>query len=60
MKVVVAARNVNKAVLQGLAETHGATLIACDASEPTSVSAMFAEVANKLGTPRLVVHNIDG
>ncbi len=54
MKVAVAARNVNKAALQTLAEAHGATLVACDASDPASVAAMFEEVSSKLGTPRLV------
>lgn len=60
MQVAVAARNVDKPALQALAKEHGTTLIACDASEPASVTAMFAEVSRSLGTPRLVVHNIDG
>jgi len=60
MRVAVAARNVDKAALQTLAEDHGALLVACDASDPASVTTMFEEVSSKLGTPRLVVHNIDG
>lgn len=60
MKVAVAARSVEKPVLKALEEEHGVTLIACDASDPDSVSAMFEEVSGRLGTPRLVVHNIDG
>ena len=33
---------------------------ACDAAEPAAVEQLFADVARDLGTPRLVVHNIDG
>jgi len=60
LKVAVAARNVDKPVLQALARDHGVSLVACDASVPESVAAMFEEVSRTLGTPRLVVHNIDG
>lgn len=60
LKVAVAARNVDKPVLQALAREHGVSLVACDASVPGSVAAMFEEVSRTLGTPRLVVHNIDG
>jgi NAD(P)-dependent dehydrogenase (short-subunit alcohol dehydrogenase family) len=60
LKVAVAARDVDKPVLQALAQDHGVTLIACDASVAASVAAMFDEVSRTLGTPRLVVHNIDG
>ena len=60
LKVAVVARNVDKPVLKALAQDHGVALVACDASVPASVAAMFDEVSHTLGTPRLVVHNIDG
>jgi NAD(P)-dependent dehydrogenase (short-subunit alcohol dehydrogenase family) len=60
MQVAVAARDVAKPVLTALARDHGVTLIACDASDPGSVSSLFDEVGRRLGAPRLVVHNIDG
>lgn len=60
MHVAVAARDTEKPVLKALAQEHGVTLIACDASEPAAVAALFGEVARRLGPPRLVVHNIDG
>ena len=60
VKVAVAARDVDKPALKALARDHGVTVIACDASVPASVAAMFNEVARTIGTPRLVVHNIDG
>ena len=60
VKVAVAARDPDKPVLKALAQDHGVTLIACDASVPESVAAMFNEVSRTLGAPRLVVHNIDG
>lgn len=60
MWVAVAARDTDKPVLKSLAQDHGVTLIACDASEPASVTALFEEVVHRLGPPRLVVHNIDG
>ena len=60
MQVAVAARDTEKPVLKTLAQDHGVTLIACDASEPASVTSLFDEVARRLGPPRLVIHNIDG
>ena len=60
MKVAVAARDPNKAVLQALQKTHGVTLYQCDASEPAAVESLFQNVARDIGTPSLVVHNIDG
>jgi NAD(P)-dependent dehydrogenase (short-subunit alcohol dehydrogenase family) len=60
MRVAVAARNPDKPVLQNLEETLGVSRYACDASEPKSVEALFQNIARALGTPRLVVHNIDG
>jgi NAD(P)-dependent dehydrogenase (short-subunit alcohol dehydrogenase family) len=60
MKVAVAARNIEKSVLENLKADYGVTLIACDAADPASVTAMFDSVSTSLGAPRLVVHNIDG
>jgi NAD(P)-dependent dehydrogenase (short-subunit alcohol dehydrogenase family) len=60
MRVAVAARNPEKAVLQKLASDYGARCYACDAREPDSVKELFDAVAGDLGAPKLVVHNIDG
>jgi NAD(P)-dependent dehydrogenase (short-subunit alcohol dehydrogenase family) len=60
MRVGIAARNLDKPVLRELAETHGVKLYACDASNPTEVERLTQDVVRDLGTPTLVVHNIDG
>jgi NAD(P)-dependent dehydrogenase (short-subunit alcohol dehydrogenase family) len=60
MRVVVAARNPEKAVLETLEKMHGVRRFACNASEPASVDQLFKNVVQDIGTPRLVVHNIDG
>src|SRR5246127_3742880 len=60
MSVGVAARNPDKPVLQDLEKTHGVRRYACDASEPAAVAMLFLNVVRDLGTPTLVVHNIDG
>src|SRR5258705_10731131 len=60
MRVGVAARNPGKAVLETLEKTHGVRRYACDASEPAAVAQPFETVVRDIGTPRLVVHNIDG
>lgn len=60
MRVGVAARNPEKAVLQSLEKIHGVRRYACDASEPAAVAQLFENVVQDIGTPRLVVHNIDG
>jgi NAD(P)-dependent dehydrogenase (short-subunit alcohol dehydrogenase family) len=60
MRVAVAARNPDKPVLKTLADQSGVRLYQCDASEPASVASLFESVRNDLGSPRLVVHNIDG
>jgi NAD(P)-dependent dehydrogenase (short-subunit alcohol dehydrogenase family) len=60
MQVAIAARNPDKPVLTALAKELGVTLVACDAADVQSVAALFDEVTERLGTPRLVVHNIDG
>jgi NAD(P)-dependent dehydrogenase (short-subunit alcohol dehydrogenase family) len=60
MSVAVAARNPDKPVLAELVSAHGVRLYPCDASEPAQVENLFDEVTRDLGTPTLVVHNIDG
>ncbi|MFT7245148.1 MAG: NAD(P)-dependent dehydrogenase (short-subunit alcohol dehydrogenase family) [Candidatus Azotimanducaceae bacterium] len=60
MKVAIAARNPDKASLKELAATLGVALYQCDGAEPESVAALFNSVKADLGSPRLVVHNIDG
>jgi len=58
--VAVAARNPDKSVLQNLEKTLGVRRYACDASEAAEVEQLFQNVVRDLGTPTLVVHNIDG
>lgn len=60
MRVAVAARNPEKTVLQKLASDHGVRCYPCDARDPGSVVELFRVVADDLGPPKLVVHNIDG
>jgi len=60
MRVGVAARDPDKPVLQELEKAHGVRRYACDAGEPAEIARLFESVARELGTPRLVVHNIDG
>ena len=60
MKVAIAARSPDKPVLENLEKKHGVRRYACDASEPASVERLFHDVVRDLGSPTLVVHNIDG
>lgn len=60
MRVAVAARNPDKPALQALEAKHGTARYACDASNPVGVEQLFKDVARDLGSPTLVVHNIDG
>ena len=60
MRVCVAARNPEKAVLETLEKMHGVRRYACDATDPAAVAQLFENVVRDIGTPRLVVHNIDG
>ena len=60
MRVAVAARNPDKPVLHALEKTHGVRRYSCDASESAAVEALFSRVVQDLGSPTLVVHNIDG
>jgi NAD(P)-dependent dehydrogenase (short-subunit alcohol dehydrogenase family) len=60
MAVAVAARSPDKPVLEELEKAHGVRRYACDASEPAAVEQLFRSVVQDLGSPTLVVHNIDG
>lgn len=60
MRVAVAARNPDKPVLQALTQSFDVRRYACDAAQPESVAALFQQVRQDLGSPTLVVHNIDG
>src|SRR5581483_1427256 len=60
MRVAVAARNPDKAVLEKLEQAHGVRRYACDASDPADVAKLFETVVGDLGKPTLLVHNIDG
>ena len=60
MRVGIAARNPDKAVMLNLEKTYGVRRYACDASEPASVEQFFQRVVHDLGSPTLLVHNIDG
>jgi NAD(P)-dependent dehydrogenase (short-subunit alcohol dehydrogenase family) len=60
MRVGIAARDPDKAVLRDLEKTHGVHRYACDASDPPAVASLFQDVVRDLGAPTLVVHNIDG
>lgn len=60
MKVAVAARDPDKPVLLDLEKKHGVRRYACDASDPAAVEKLFQTVVRDLGSPTLLVHNIDG
>src|ERR1700730_9328976 len=60
MRVGIAARNPDKAVLQNLEKSQGTRRYACDASDPAAVELLFQNVVRDLEAPTLVVHNIDG
>jgi NAD(P)-dependent dehydrogenase (short-subunit alcohol dehydrogenase family) len=60
MRVAVAARDPDKPVLEGLETSHGVRRYGCDATDPAGVAGLFQAVAQDLGAPTLVVHNIDG
>lgn len=60
LRVAVAARNPDKPVLQALEKDHGVRRYECDAAQPADVERLFASVTRDIGSPRLVVHNIDG
>ena len=60
MRVGIAARSPDKPVLVNLEQQHGVRRYDCDASESADVARLFQNVVRDLGTPTLVVHNIDG
>lgn len=60
MKVAVAARTPDKPAIQQLEQSLGVKSYGCDAANPDDVDALFDAVTTDLGSPRLVVHNIDG
>ena len=60
MRLAVAARTTDKPILNELEKSHNVHRYACDASEPGDVEALFQNVGSDLGSPTLVVHNIDG
>jgi NAD(P)-dependent dehydrogenase (short-subunit alcohol dehydrogenase family) len=60
MRVAIAARQPDKPVLQALEKDHGVRRYACDAADPAAVESLFHSVVRDLGSPTLVVHNIDG
>ena len=60
IRVAIAARNADKAVLLNLEKTHGVRRYACDAGEAAAVDLLFRNVVRDLGRPTIVVHNIDG
>ena len=60
MRVGIAARNPDKSVLEHLEKSHGVRRYACDASDPTAVEQLFENAVRDLGSPTLLVHNIDG
>ena len=55
MKVVLAARNIDK--LKELKEETKATTYQCDSTNIKSVSNLFLELDNTVGTPNLVIYN---
>jgi NAD(P)-dependent dehydrogenase (short-subunit alcohol dehydrogenase family) len=60
LKVAIAARTPDKPVLLKLKEDHGIHLYAADAADPADMQRLFDSIARDLGSPTLVVHNIDG
>jgi len=60
MRVAIAARTPDKPVLVDLAASFGVRNYACDAADPVAVGRLFESVTAELGSPTLVVHNIDG
>ena len=58
MKVILAARNPAK--LEALVRETGAEAVACDASKPADVQALFDGPVRAAGTPAIVVYNASG
>jgi NAD(P)-dependent dehydrogenase (short-subunit alcohol dehydrogenase family) len=55
MAVILAARNAAK--LEALTRETGARAVACDASKPADVKALFDGPVREVGTPAIVVYN---
>src|SRR4051794_14406104 len=60
MKGAIAARTPDKLVLEKLEKEYGVRRYGCDASDPEAVEKLFQNVVRDLGSPTLLVHNIDG
>ncbi|MBS0642186.1 MAG: hypothetical protein JSS43_20150, partial [Proteobacteria bacterium] len=60
LRIAVAARDTGKPILLGLEQSHGVSRYACDASEPALGERLFGDIVRDLGSPTLVVHNMDG
>lgn len=58
LAVAASARTIDK--LGYLAEETGATILAADATDPSQVEALFAEVEARIGVPEIVVYNASG
>jgi len=58
LKCVLAARNADK--LKALCGEIGATAIACDASQPAQVEALYTQVDKLCASPKVVVYNASG
>lgn len=56
--VAIASRSREK--LERLAQETGARAFACDASQPSAVSKLFADVEQQVGTPDVVIYNPSG
>jgi NAD(P)-dependent dehydrogenase (short-subunit alcohol dehydrogenase family) len=56
--VAIASRSKEK--LEPLAQETGARAFACDASQPSAVSKLFADLEAQVGTPDVVVYNPSG
>ncbi len=59
-QVAIAARNPNKPIMLELAQHPNIQCYACDAGNHAEVEQLFAAVIADLGSPTLVIHNIDG
>jgi NAD(P)-dependent dehydrogenase (short-subunit alcohol dehydrogenase family) len=56
--VAIASRSKEK--LEPLAQQTGAHAFSCDASQPSAVSKLFADVEAQVGTPDVVIYNASG
>jgi NAD(P)-dependent dehydrogenase (short-subunit alcohol dehydrogenase family) len=56
--VAIASRSKEK--LEPLAQQTGARAFTCDASQPSAVSKLFADVEEQIGSPDVVIYNASG